>query len=334
MPRRYRLARLGGSLLTACLLMSCMRFGYDPVDESDDSLSPDPAGGSLGDGGNTGSFSDVAASGGSSADGSGASNVTGFGGAASTDVGGAFGSGAATTTDSGATSAGAATSTTAYGGGSVGEASGMSAGGIEGLSAAANTGAGGEGGVGGATSTTAGGTGGAGGATTTSASEGSSTTGGGDACAVTGTQRYVASFATDLEGFVVTGAGGPMLTWDGSMGNPDLGLMRLEASGGGAMQVRNLAPPGDLTGRVMSVNVLVQGGTSVDILLYAQSGPTAKWADGGGVRATTGQWYCLTLDLDDPVTTSAMFDPTDVRVVGVDIQGSGVVAAYIDQFAY
>jgi len=151
---------------------------------------------------------------------------------------------------------------------------------------------------------------------------------------VTGTQRYVASFATDLEGFVVTGAGGPMLTWDGSMGNPDLGSMRLEASGGGAMQVRNLAPPGDLTGRVMSVNVLVQGGTSVDILLYAQSGPTAKWADGGGVRATTGQWYCLTLDLDDPVTTSAMFDPTDVRVVGVDIQGSGVVAAYIDQFAY
>lgn len=304
MLRSFRLAYSGGSLVTACLLVSCMRFGYEPADELDDSVALAGVGGSLGDGGSMGSFAGAEGSGESTAGGGTSTDTAGAtttGGAASTDAGGA------TSTD-----AGGATNTDAGGATSTGT------GGAAGTAAVS--------GAGGATTT--------GGATSTSTATTSATTGGGDACAAAGTTVYLASFDVDLEGFVVTGAGSPSFDWTGSVGNPELGAVVLDASSGGAMQVRNLTPPGDLSGRVMSVNVYVESGTGVQLILFAESGATGKWADGGKIQATTGQWYCLTLDLDNPPTESAGFDPTDVRIVGVDVQGSGGVVAYFDQFAY
>ncbi|HEY6729322.1 MAG TPA: hypothetical protein VI197_35170 [Polyangiaceae bacterium] len=307
-----------------------MRFGYEPADEWDDGLGLDAAGGSQADGGSAGSFAGADGSGDSSVDAS-ATSVTSSGGTTSTDAAAASGTGGATSTD-------------ASGGSGSGSGSGSDSG--SGSGGATSSDAGGASGAGGVTSTTTSATGGmtstgAGGATSTGAggatsTDGttSSTTGGGDACTPGGTQVYLASFATDLEGFSVTGSGGPALTWNGSVGNPELGAMELDASGGGAMQVRSQTVPGDLTGRVMSANVYVEGASSVDIMLYAQSGEQAKWADGGTITAAPGQWYCLALDLDNPVTASGLFDPADVRVVGIDVQRSGAFSVYIDQFAY
>lgn len=100
------------------------------------------------------------------------------------------------------------------------------------------------------------------------------------------------------------------------------------------MQIKNLNPPSNASGLVMSVNVFVELGASVDIMLYAQSGNPLRWADGGAITATPGQWHCLVLDFDAPVTTSGNWDPSDVKVIGVDIQGSGGIRVYLDQFAY
>ncbi len=315
-----------------------MRFGYEPADEWDDGLGLDAAGGSQADGGSAGSFAGADGSGDSSVDAS-ATSVTSSGGTTSTDAAAASGTGGATSTDasggSGSGSGSGSDSGSGSGGATSSDAGGASgAGGVTSTTTSAtggmtSTGAGGatSTGAGGATST------GAGGATSTDGTT-SSTTGGGDACTPGGTQVYLASFATDLEGFSVTGSGGPALTWNGSVGNPELGAMELDASGGGAMQVRSQTVPGDLTGRVMSANVYVEGASSVDIMLYAQSGEQAKWADGGTITAAPGQWYCLALDLDNPVTASGLFDPADVRVVGIDVQRSGAFSVYIDQFAY
>jgi len=118
------------------------------------------------------------------------------------------------------------------------------------------------------------------------------------------------------------------------VGNPELGVLELNASSGGAMQIKNLTARGDLSGRVMSVNVFVEVGASIDIMLYAQTGTPLRWADGGVITATPGQWHCLVLDFDAPVTVSANWDATDVNVIGVDIQGSGGIRVYIDQFVY
>ena len=118
------------------------------------------------------------------------------------------------------------------------------------------------------------------------------------------------------------------------MGNPELGVLELNASSGGAMQIKNLSPPGNASGLVMSVNVFVEVGASVEIMLYAQTGTPLRWADGGTIIPTPGQWYCLVLDFDAPVTTSGNWDPTDVQVIGVDIQGSGDLRVYLDQFVY
>ena len=382
MPRRFRSAYSGGWLALSCLLASCMRFGYEPADELDDSVGLDGGrGGTLSNGGSAGSFAGADGSSDSARDTSiasgGAGGTTTNASAASTDAaGGSSGSGGMTSTDSGgatntttATSTDSSGTTNTDGGGTTstdsdgttstdsggttstdGANTGGAGTGGSGGTGTGGTGSGGSGGTGtggtstggaGGTGTGGTGTGGSGGTGTggsggtgTGGATSSATTGGGGACTPTGTADYLASFDADLEGFALTGSGGPTLTWNGTVGSPDLGALELNASSGGAMQVRNLTPPGDLTGRIMSVNVYVEAGTGVDVILYVQSGSPAKWADGGTITATVGQWYCLTLDLDNPVTTSASFDPTDVRVVGVDIQGSGDVQVYIDQFAY
>jgi len=356
MQLRFRSAYSGGCLLLTCLLASCMRFGYEPADELDDGLAVDGgSGGTLGDGGTAGDGGGGSFAGADgSSDSPAGSSVTsgGAGGAAGSDSGGATSTTAATSSDGGgATSTGGTTGTdaaTSSGGAGTGSTATTGTGGSGGTSTGgtSTTGTGGSGGTstggttaagtgGGATTGTGGGaTTGTGGGTSTTGSATTSATTGGGACAPAGTADYLGSFDADLEGFVVSGSGGPTLTWTGAVGDPDLGAMELNASSGGAMQVRNVTPPGDLSGRIMSANVYVAAGTAVDIILYVQSGSPAKWADGGTVTATVGQWYCLTLDLDNPVTTSASFDPTDVRVVGLDIQGSGDVQVYIDQFAY
>ncbi|HEU5073173.1 MAG TPA: hypothetical protein VFU02_03355 [Polyangiaceae bacterium] len=327
MPRRFQSAYAGAPIVAACLLASCTRYGYEPVAE--DGLGPDGAGGSLGIGGSIG-FAGADGSGGFATDTSG-TEATGTGGteadtsAASTDAtGGTSGTGGTASTDTGGstgTDTGGVTNTDA--GGAAGTGATVGSGG-SGTGGATSTSSGGATSTssGGATSTSAGGT-----ATT-------GTTGGGDACAPAGTQDYIASFAMDLEGFGVTGSNGPSLTWTGLVGNPELGALELNASGGGVMQVRNTTPPGDLSGRVMSANVYVESEAPVEIMLYVRTGATGKWADGGAIAPPVGVWTCLTLDLDDPVTQSVGHDPTDVRVAGVDIQGSGDYRVYIDQFAY
>jgi len=52
------------------------------------------------------------------------------------------------------------------------------------------------------------------------------------------------------------------------------------------------------------------------------------------VTLSQGQWTCLALDINNPVFSRQQYDPTDVRILGVDTQASGTSRIYIDTVAY
>jgi hypothetical protein len=70
------------------------------------------------------------------------------------------------------------------------------------------------------------------------------------------------------------------------------------------------------------------------VKLFVQTGTRQVWADGGLVTALPGQWTCLALNIDNPVFSRQQFDPTDVQIVGLEIQASGQSRLYIDEVAY
>ena len=91
---------------------------------------------------------------------------------------------------------------------------------------------------------------------------------------------------------------------------------------------------GDLRGHVVTARVWVDPRAAVGIKVFVQTGVRYWWADGGQVTPPPGQWSCVTLDIDNPIYSRIQYDPTDVTVLGLELQTTGTGRVYIDQVAY
>ena len=208
--------------------------------------------------------------------------------------------------------------------------------GVGGAGGASVVGAGGS--SGGASMAGAGGSVGAGGALGSAGVTGTGgTTEGGDAapnttCSQAGTTTQVWSFDADLQGWELSGPG--TMVWTGAVGDPGLGALRVDWGGGSTTHPRLVQALGDLRGRIITAEVWVDAGTSVTTKLFVQTGTKQVWADGGVVAPTPGQWTCLALDVDNPAFSHQQYDPSNVAIVGLELDGTGATRVIFDQIAY
>jgi hypothetical protein len=143
------------------------------------------------------------------------------------------------------------------------------------------------------------------------------------------------TFDKNTEGYglstsIVTPDGGtvPALTWDGTVGDPTPGSLKIVAEFTGYNQKIdtsvNIAPLANLTGKVIHAKVRLDSGTlpASYVQVHASSGTSYVYANSAGTAATSGNFIDVSLDLTAAHTANANFDPTQIIQVGVQI-GSG-----------
>jgi hypothetical protein len=208
-------------------------------------------------------------------------------------------------------------------------------GGAAGGSPAGSAGSSGQGG-GGASSTGVGGAIGAGGATGAGGAIGSGGAGvdGGPpaSCSQASTPTRAWSFDADLQSWELSGPG--TMAWTGAAGDPALGSLQVDWVSGTLTHPRLVQSLGDLSGRILTAEVWLDSGAGATAKLFAQTGTRSVWADGGVVTPTVGRWTCLALDLDNPVFSHQQYDPTQVAIVGFELDCPGTCRVYLDQVAY
>jgi hypothetical protein len=142
---------------------------------------------------------------------------------------------------------------------------------------------------------------------------------------------------------------GTRLSWDPAVGNPGAGSVRLDIPFTGAnQQVRiglRMPEPVNLTGKRLSVLLLLQSGLNVDpaqpggAQVYAFSGDQWVWAGGSWVVISEpGQWVGGELDMDGAQAQAPEFDATHVLEMGVTVQTGEVgehthAVVNVDSFA-
>ena len=151
-------------------------------------------------------------------------------------------------------------------------------------------------------------------------------------CGPTGALTETWSFDADVEGWDL--ADGTSLTWTGAVGDPAPGALQANWTGAAPVHPRRVQAFGDLRGHVVRALVWVDPGEAVGVKVFVQTGVRYWWADGGQVMVPSGQWSCVTLDVDNPAFGRTQYDPTDVKVLGVELQTTSSGHAYIDQVAY
>jgi hypothetical protein len=151
-------------------------------------------------------------------------------------------------------------------------------------------------------------------------------------CSQAGSPTMAWSFDASVQGWELSGAG--TFVWNGTVGSPSLGALEVDWSNGPAIQVRLVQALGNLSGRIVTARVWLDTGGSVSARIFVQTGTKSVWADSGYVTLNQGQWNCLALDIDNPVFSRQQYDPTNVQVLGVDMQASGTSRVYIDSIAY
>jgi hypothetical protein len=124
------------------------------------------------------------------------------------------------------------------------------------------------------------------------------------------------------------------MIWTSAVGNPAPGALQVDWTGAAPIHPRRVETLGDLRGRILSARVWVDPGAAVGIKVFAQTGVRYWWADGGQVTPPAGQWTCVTLDIDNPAYSRIQYDPTDVQVLGLELQTGGSGRVYIDQVEY
>jgi hypothetical protein len=140
------------------------------------------------------------------------------------------------------------------------------------------------------------------------------------------------SFDADAQGWVLSGAG--TVVWNGTVGSPSPGALQVDWGSGQAIQVLLKQALGDLRGRIVTARVWLDTGGAVSARIFVQTGTRSVWADSGYVTLSQGQWTCLALDIDNPVFSRQQYDPTDVEILGLDMQANGTSRVYIDTVAY
>jgi hypothetical protein len=177
--------------------------------------------------------------------------------------------------------------------------------------------------------------------------------GGGAAGGTTGT---CFNFDDSAEGWAISDADPAALAtrstlvFDAAVGSPGAGSLQLDIPFDAitqrlATQVA-LPVPLDLTGRTITARVRLDAGlsTSADypggakVYVKTGGGMSASpftWADGGWVNldgTAAPMWIVVSLDVDDPAWIDPpprVLDPTDVVVIGVEIDTSGDAAAAV-----
>lgn len=150
-------------------------------------------------------------------------------------------------------------------------------------------------------------------------------------CGTAGTATKIWSFATDVEGWDF--ADGTMI-WTSTVGDPNPGALQVDWTGALPVHPRRVQALGDLRGHVVTALVLVNSGAPVGVKVFVQTGSRYWWADGGVVMLPSGQWTCVTLDIDNPAFSRQQYDPTDVQVLGLELQTASSGRVYIDQVEY
>jgi hypothetical protein len=145
------------------------------------------------------------------------------------------------------------------------------------------------------------------------------------------------TFDKNTEGYslstsIVTPDGGtvPALTWDGTVGSPTNGSLKIVAEFTGYNQKIdtsvNIAPLANLTGKVIHAKVRIDSGTlpSSYVQVHASSGTSYVYANSTGTAlGTAGTFMDFSLDLAAAHTANASFDPTQIIQVGVQIGAGG-----------
>jgi len=132
--------------------------------------------------------------------------------------------------------------------------------------------------------------------------------------------------------------------WSLAEGQPEAGSVRLDVPFDATEQQvaygYRFGSPRDLTGRVLSVWVLLASGFNVSpnepggAQVYAFSGDEWIWANGPWfMLQNEGEWTQGVLDIDAPLTEFDGFDPTDIREIGVMI-GTGTVGEHVPAIFY
>jgi hypothetical protein len=150
-------------------------------------------------------------------------------------------------------------------------------------------------------------------------------------CGPVGSVIKTWSFATDVENWEF--ADGTMI-WVGSVGQPDPGALQVDWLGALPVHPHYAQPLGDLRGRTVTARLWVDTGGSVAIKVFVQTGSRYWWADGGIVTPPAGQWTCVTLTIDNPAFSRQLYDPSDVQILGVELQTTTAGRVYIDQVTY
>jgi len=150
-------------------------------------------------------------------------------------------------------------------------------------------------------------------------------------CGPAGAPIKIWAFGGDVESWDF--ADGTMI-WTGAVGDPDPGALQVDWTGALPVHPRRVQALGDLRGRVVTARVWVDSSVSVGIKVFVQTGSRYWWADGGVVMPPRGQWTCVTLDISNPAFSRQQYDPTDVQVLGVELQTTGSGRVYIDQVTY
>lgn len=146
------------------------------------------------------------------------------------------------------------------------------------------------------------------------------------------------SFTSDTQGWQIEadpGANGT-LSWTGAAGHPAPGALEIDATvADGVSNVRVYLDqsPSDLTGKVIYTRVFLASDSGASAKVFVQTGATA-WGDGYEVSLDTGQWHCLTLDMQNPDVRTPGFDGTAVRRIGVFFFGDASPRLYVDHVAY
>lgn len=122
----------------------------------------------------------------------------------------------------------------------------------------------------------------------------------------------------------------PALTWDGTVGDPTPGSLKITAEFTGYNQkldaAVNISPLLNLTGKVIHAKVRLDSGTvpAGYVQVHASSGTSYVFVNSAGSGLTAGSFIDVPLDLTAAHTANANFDPTQVIQVGVQIgTGSG-----------
>jgi hypothetical protein len=155
------------------------------------------------------------------------------------------------------------------------------------------------------------------------------------ACQLLGTEQVVSGFDSSPAGVQARGAGNPTLSWTGAVGSPDLGALDFSDPSGAGGEVFYNGAIGDLRARVVSLNVQFASGANVRARIFAESGSsTRRRAVGAYTSPALAQWDCAQLDPSAPASAESGFDAGNIVGLGIEIEGSGSVRAYLDQIAY